>query len=50
MRPRSYRPARPSLRLSRAAHDGQPALARVHALGAHREAALVGQIGEAEIA
>src|SRR5215210_4693609 len=36
--------------LRRAADDGEPALAGMHALGAHREAALLRQPREAEVA
>src|SRR5215211_5547416 len=48
MRGPSYLPRSGSLR--RPADDGQPPLAGMHALGAHSDAALLGQPGEAEVA
>src|SRR5215210_421805 len=48
MRGPSYLPRSGALR--RAADDGEPALAGMHALGAHREPALLRQAREAEVA
>src|SRR5215210_17436 len=49
MRARSYRPVRTSP-LGGAAHDREPAVARVHALGPHRDPPFLRQRGEAEVA